>query len=94
MTVRINSPFHIGAALGITLADGSPLPGHWPQQGCFYQIPGKHGPAFLVGRNFDSFYAYNASENYALAIAHLSKQIEKKDTNVEFATPWPTDDLA
>ena len=78
-------------SLGITLADGSPLPGTLASAGLFLPS-GKNGPAFLVGRNFDSFYAYNASENYALAIAHLSKQIEKKDTNVEFATPWPTDD--
>lgn len=78
-------------SLGITLADGSPLPETLASAGLFLPS-GKNGPAFLVGRNFDSFYAYNASENYALAIAHLSRQIEKKDTNVEFATPWPTDD--
>ena len=78
-------------SLGITLADGSPLPETLASAGLFLPS-GKNGPAFLVGRNFDSFYAYNASENYALAIAHLSKQIEKQDTNVEFATPWPTDD--
>ena len=78
-------------SLGITLADGSPLPETLASAGLFLPS-GKNGPAFLVGRNFDSFYAYNASENYALAIAHLSKQIEKKDTNVDFVTAWPTDD--
>jgi peptidoglycan hydrolase-like protein with peptidoglycan-binding domain len=46
-----------------------------------------------VGRNFDAFYAYNASENYALAIAHLSQRIEQKNTDVNFANAWPTDDL-
>ena len=78
-------------SLGITLADGSPLPDTLAAAGLFLPS-GKNGPAFLVGRNFDAFYAYNASENYALAIAHLSQQIEKKDTHVDFATPWPTDD--
>lgn len=78
-------------SLGITLADGSPLPDTLSSAGLFLPA-GKQGPAFLVGRNFDAFYAYNASENYALAIAHLSQQIEKKDTNVEFASAWPTDD--
>lgn len=78
-------------SLGITLADGSPLPETLISAGLFLPS-GKSGPAFLVGRNFDSFYAYNASENYALAIAHLSQQIEKQDTNVDFTTPWPTDD--
>lgn len=77
--------------LGLTLTDGSPLPESLATAGLFLPA-GKDGPAFLVGRNFDSFYAYNASENYALAIAHLSKQIQRQDTNVEFITPWPTDD--
>lgn len=84
-------PISHWSSLGITLADGSPLPETLASAGLFLPS-GKNGPAFLVGRNFDSFYAYNASENYALAIAHLSKQIEKQDTNIEFATPWPTDD--
>ena len=54
---------------------------------------GVEGPAFLVGKNFDTFYSYNASENYALAIAHLSDMIRQNRTsNVGFATPWPTDD--
>ncbi|WP_296406001.1 lytic murein transglycosylase [Psychrobacter sp.] len=78
-------------SLGLTLVDGSPLPNSLTSAGLFLPS-GKNGPAFLVGRNFDAFYAYNASENYALAIAHLSKKIENNDTNVEFVTPWPTDD--
>ena len=46
----------------------------------------------MVGKNFEAFYSYNASENYALAIAHLSDLISQNNTNVNFATPWPTDD--
>lgn len=78
-------------SLGITLPDNNPLPNTLSSVGLFLPS-GKHGPAFLVGRNFDAFYAYNASENYALAIAHLSQRIKNRDTNVNFATPWPTDD--
>ena len=77
--------------LGITLPDNKPLPETLSSAGLFLPS-GKQGPAFLVGRNFDAFYAYNASENYALAIAHLSQRIKQQDTNVDFATPWPTDD--
>lgn len=77
--------------LGVTLADGRPLPKTLSSAGLFLPA-GKKGPAFLVGRNFDAFYAYNASENYALAIAHLSQRIAQKNTDVNFVTPWPTDD--
>jgi hypothetical protein len=38
-------------------------------------VPARGGPAFLVGRNFDTLYSYNASENYALAIAQLSNLV-------------------
>lgn len=50
---------------------------------------GRTGPAFLVFRNFDAIYAYNAAESYALAIAHLSDRLRGQGG---FATPWPTDD--
>ncbi|HNJ46783.1 MAG TPA: peptidoglycan-binding protein, partial [Ottowia sp.] len=45
-----------------------------------------------VGRNFDALYSYNASENYALAIAHLADLVAHADAPLAFATPWPTDD--
>lgn len=77
--------------LGVTLADGRPLPNTLSSAGLFLPA-GNKGPAFLVGRNFDAFYAYNASENYALAIAHLSQRIEQKNPTVAFTTAWPTDD--
>jgi lytic murein transglycosylase len=77
--------------MGITLPDGSRLPSNMSQAGLLLPA-GKHGPAFLVGKNFDTFYSYNASESYALAIAHLSTLLETNSTNTNFATPWPTDD--
>lgn len=73
---------------GITLPNGKPLTGG----GAYGLImpAGKNGPAFLVSRNFDALYAYNASEAYALAIGHLSDRLRGRGG---FTTPWPTDDL-
>lgn len=76
---------------GITLASGQPLPNTLDSAGLLLPA-GIKGPAFLVGKNFDTFYSYNASENYALAIAHLSDLINQNSLQVNFATPWPTDD--
>lgn len=50
---------------------------------------GVAGPVFLVLRNFDVIYGYNASESYGLAIAHLSDRLRDRGA---FVTPWPTDD--
>ena len=50
---------------------------------------GAAGPAFLVFRNFDAIYSYNAAESYALSIAHLSDRM-KGGSGIQ--TPWPTDD--
>lgn len=51
---------------------------------------GTGGPAFLVFKNFDAIYAYNAAESYALAIALLSDRLRGQGGLV---TAWPTDDL-
>ncbi|MDP9200281.1 MAG: lytic murein transglycosylase, partial [Pseudomonadota bacterium] len=50
---------------------------------------GSQGPAFIVFRNFDAIYAYNAAVSYALAIAHLSDRLRGAGP---FQTAWPTDD--
>ena len=73
---------------GLTQVDGSPLPEETPVSGLLLPA-GKEGPAFLVGRNFDALYGYNAAESYALAIAHLSDRLRGGSA---FAAPWPTDD--
>ncbi len=73
------------------LVNGSPLPDGIDKL-ALLMPSGPEGPAFLVGKNFDTFYSYNASESYALAIAHLSSLIEKESLNVNYNTPWPTDD--
>lgn len=78
----------VWAARGLRLADGGPL----PEQGGPYGLlapAGAAGPAFLVTRNFDALYSYNAAESYGLAIAHLSDRLRGAGP---FATPWPTDD--
>jgi peptidoglycan hydrolase-like protein with peptidoglycan-binding domain len=55
---------------------------------------GPTGPAFLVSRNFDALYSYNAAESYGLAIAHLSDRLrgQTEPPGSMFVTPWPTDD--
>lgn len=50
---------------------------------------GVDGPAFLVFRNYDAIYAYNAAESYALAIAMLSDRLRGGGGLVR---AWPTDD--
>ncbi|AWV07398.1 lytic murein transglycosylase [Marilutibacter maris] len=50
---------------------------------------GRSGPAFLVFKNFDAIYSYNAAESYALAIAHLSDRLRGQGGLV---ASWPTDD--
>ena len=62
------------AGQGITRADGRPLPAS-DAQAALLLPAGRGGPAFLVTRNFDALYSYNAAESYALAIAHLSDRL-------------------
>jgi glucose-6-phosphate 1-epimerase len=50
---------------------------------------GRSGPAFLVFRNYDAIYSYNAAESYALAIATLADRLRGGSG---LATPWPTED--
>ena len=76
------------AARGVTRIDGSALPAS-PSSAGLLLPAGANGPAFLVYRNFDAIYSYNAAESYALAIAHLA---DKLRGGGDFATPWPTDD--
>ena len=73
---------------GVTRVDGSPLPLDVGSAGLL-TLAGPSGPAFLVLRNFDAVYSYNAAESYGLAIAHLSDRLRGGGP---FVTPWPTDD--
>jgi lytic murein transglycosylase len=77
------------AARGITRIDGSPLRGG-PSAGLLLPA-GPQGPAFLVTKNFDAIYSYNAAESYALAIALLSDRLRGRGGLV---ASWPTNDPA
>ena len=74
-------------SLGIKRIDGRGLDG--PSPAGLLLPTGAKGPAFLVFKNFDAIYSYNAAESYALAIAHLSDRLRGAGPIV---TSWPTDD--
>jgi len=75
------------AALGVRRMDGSAPTGSGPAG---LLLPaGPTGPAFLVFKNFDVIYSYNAAESYALAIAVLSDTL-RGQPGVQ--APWPTSD--
>lgn len=77
---------------GVVRADGSALvQGNLSQssQAGLVTPAGPSGPVFLVFKNFDAIYSYNAAESYALAIAHLSDRLQGKGS---FTATWPTDD--
>ena len=75
------------AKRGITNVDGSPLKSRF-SAGLLLPA-GKNGPAFLVSRNFDALYSYNAAESYALAIGHLSDRLKGRGP---ISRAWPTND--
>ena len=85
---RNKQPISSWAARGVRRIDGAPMPAAATPAGLLLPA-GKDGPAFLVTRNFDAVYSYNAAESYGLAIAHLSDRLRG---GAPFATRWPTDD--
>jgi lytic murein transglycosylase len=85
---RNKLPMSAWAARGLRRIDGTPLADEAAPAGLLLPA-GAQGPAFLVTRNFDALYSYNAAESYALAIAHLSDRLRGA---APFATAWPTDD--
>ena len=85
---RNKQPISAWAERGVRRIDGAPMPAAATPAGLLLPA-GKDGPAFLVTRNFDAVYSYNAAESYGLAIAHLSDRLRG---GAPFATPWPTDD--
>jgi lytic murein transglycosylase len=98
--VRLPSGFNVSAAgrknkkpvshwasLGVTRLDGRPLSGEGAAG--IIAPAGAGGPAFLLTRNFDAIYSYNAAESYGLAIAVLSDRLRGRP-GVQVA--WPTDD--
>jgi hypothetical protein len=85
---RSKRPVSEWVARGLRKVDGSALPTGLGSAGLMTPA-GPTGPAFLVFKNFDAIYSYNAAESYGLAIAHLSDRLRGAGP---FTTPWPTDD--
>lgn len=77
---------------GVVRVDGTPLiQGNLTElsQAGLMSPAGANGPLFLVFKNFDAIYSYNAAESYALAIAHLSDRLQGAEG---FVAEWPTND--
>src|SRR5690606_14963560 len=81
-------PLQEWLALGVRRIDGGEL-GPADARAAILLPAGRTGPAFLVFRNYDAIYAYNAAESYALAIATLADRLRG---GPGLATPWPTND--
>lgn len=89
---KATAPLSTWQARGLRRADGTVLiDANTPaERSAGLLLPvGVEGPAFLVFRNFEALYSYNAAESYALAIAHLADRIRGGEA---FAGAWPTDD--
>lgn len=85
-------PLAAWRALGIAPIGGGALAPAGPPEDANAALllpTGAQGPAWLVFRNYDAIYAYNAAESYALAIATLSDRLRGGPGLV---AAWPTDD--
>lgn len=71
---KVKKTVNAWAALGVTQADGSPLPAS-DLAGAIVLPQGHAGPVFLVYRNFEVIMGWNRSLNYALAVGHLSDRL-------------------
>ena len=81
-------PLSYWAGRGITRVDGTAIAPDSTRSALLLPA-GRAGPAFIVFKNFDAIYSYNAAESYALAIAHLSDRLRGQGG---FVRAWPTDD--
>ncbi|MBF7683761.1 lytic murein transglycosylase [Acinetobacter sp. B5B] len=89
---RNKKPLSYWVTQGLTRIDGRPLrqePLNDATPAGLFMPAGAQGPKFLVFKNFDAIYSYNAAESYALAIAYLSDRLSGKPV---IQTAWPTDD--
>lgn len=80
-------PVSFWTSRGIKRVDGEAIPAS--DRSALLMPAGREGPAWLVFRNFDAIYSYNAAESYALAIALLSDRLRGRAGPV---ASWPTDD--
>jgi lytic murein transglycosylase len=86
---RSKRPLSAWASTGLRPVDPTVKPPAPGTPAALLLPAGAEGPAFIVFRNFDAIYSYNAAESYALAIAHLSDRLAGAGP---FSAPWPTDD--
>lgn len=71
---------------GVRQLDGTALSG--AERAALVLPAGTAGPAFIVFRNYDAIFSYNAAESYALAIALLSDRLRGAGP---IRAAWPTD---
>ena len=83
----VQGDFSAFAKAGVKRADGRPLPAHG--QARLFFPSNARGPVFLVTANFDVIRQYNASDAYALAVAHLGDRIKGGKA---FMAAWPVSD--
>lgn len=76
------------SALGVTLADGRPLPA-WPGAAAILVPAGHRGPAFLASENFRALLDYNNAISYALAVGLFAERLRGGG---RIARAWPTGD--
>ena len=71
-------------AAGVRRANGEAFPR--PQDTARLWVPVPGGPSLLLGPNFQAVRSYNPSDNYTLAIVHLSDRLRGDGP---FAQPFP-----
>ncbi len=78
------------SALGVTAADGSPLP---PDAGlAAVLLPAGHrGAAFLIFPNFRVIETYNSADAYVIGVGHLSDRLRG---GPPIAAAWPREERA
>ncbi len=89
---RVRHPVDVWASRGLRRVDGSPLSGTPSDSRELFGLflpAGAAGPAFLVSRNFEAVYRYNASVNYTLSVLHLADRLRG---GAPFVAGWPTVD--
>lgn len=74
------------AQASVTQIDGRALPTGPGREGHLLFPAGRHGPAFVVTKNFYVLKAYNFSDLYALYIGHLADRMA--GNNRPFAVKW------
>ncbi|EKV31516.1 Membrane-bound lytic murein transglycosylase B precursor [Caenispirillum salinarum AK4] len=72
---EVRKPLAEWAAMGLTRADGRPLPVVDGMNAALILPGGARGPAFLIYENFDTILDWNRSTLYAIAVGHLADRL-------------------